>query len=334
MEPLDVRLVVLADVLAFIALDQVAFAEGFESYEYAAHSRGGGLFYEVAPEYGVDGGSALEDPVHSPHAREQGTGKALVTQQVVIQKVKMTAGKPVDLGEGRIDSLGIEGAAALEKSIFVTEITMMGTAAGNDDRIWNKITCAFDKVAADRRDGLDVSFFIVVYATGIFLAEILQELRERVFTRTDEYTVGMHGGFIRQGAHMKASQAYVYAPAPVPVCNGIGPEGIGDIDLYHDDIRRIVECQFFYVLVLERNIVLRVAVGREGGETQRREEGIFDRPPKRTLRLGECRKDHLNCHGFFLVAYVLDDGVDGQQEQEQPALERDSGIEPASTVGQ
>ncbi len=56
-------------------------------------------------------------------------GKPVVAQQVIVEKVEMTSGQAVNLGEGVVDALRVEAAASLKERVLVAEVAMLRTTA-------------------------------------------------------------------------------------------------------------------------------------------------------------------------------------------------------------
>src|SRR2546421_6723658 len=151
MQPLSHRLVVPAEILTFVALRKVRRRERLEPDEEAPQPGLSRLFDQVAGQNGIDSRCALKQPVHAAHAVEERAREAAIAQEMIVEKVEVPAGEPLDLGEGLVNSLRIEGSTALEKRILVTEVAMMRTSAGDDDGVGHEIAAPVDEVAADWR---------------------------------------------------------------------------------------------------------------------------------------------------------------------------------------
>jgi len=56
-----------------------------------------------------------------------------VTQEMIIEEIKMAAGKPLNLGESVVYDLRVERTSSFEEAVLVTEGAMMWTSARNDN---------------------------------------------------------------------------------------------------------------------------------------------------------------------------------------------------------
>src|SRR5205085_6721692 len=148
------RRIVAGEVLLLVACPEVRRVEGFEADEERPQTRLRRALYKVAAKHGIDGGGALEEASHAAHPLEQGLGEAAVAEQMVVEKIEVAAGQPIDLGEGGVDPLGVEASSAGEEGVLVAEVAMLWAAAGDDDRIGNEVELAADEVAADGRYAL------------------------------------------------------------------------------------------------------------------------------------------------------------------------------------
>jgi len=108
--------IVAPEVLALAAARQVAGGERLEADEEAAKSGLGGAARSIAAQNGVDGGGALEQPLHPSHPAEEIGGKARIAQQMIVEEIEMASGKPIDLRQRIVDTLGEEGPAAVKKA--------------------------------------------------------------------------------------------------------------------------------------------------------------------------------------------------------------------------
>ena len=64
-------------------------------------------------------------------------------------------GRDIDApGAGIVDLLRVERLSALEEGVLVAKRTVMGAAAGDDDRVRHKIAFALDQIAPYARDAL------------------------------------------------------------------------------------------------------------------------------------------------------------------------------------
>jgi len=59
--------------------------------------------------------------------------EARVTQEMIIEEIKMAAGKSLNLGESVVYELCVERTSSFEEAILVTEGAMMWTSARHDN---------------------------------------------------------------------------------------------------------------------------------------------------------------------------------------------------------
>src|SRR5215472_7906671 len=148
MQPVSNSFVIASQVLPFVAARQVAGSQGLKADEDAAQSGLCSAFNQVPSQDRVHGCRTLEQPPHPFHAMEERLRKAVVTQKVVIKKIKMASGQPRNLSQGVIYPLRVEGAAALKKCVFVAEVAVLRTAACYHNRVWNQVVTAVDEITA------------------------------------------------------------------------------------------------------------------------------------------------------------------------------------------
>jgi len=192
---------------------------------------------------------------------------------VVVQKVEVATGQPIDLRERIVDALGIEGPAAVEERVLVTEVAMLWTPAGDDDGVWDQVAAAFDQVAPDWRNpiqraagGRDVS------SRRRPAAEVLQELRKRLLPRSKKDRVGVSGSFFRQRCHMESAECHERSAGAIGIREPVRATGVRDVDLNHHQVRPVVELQGRDVLVFEHGLIVRRQIGGEGREAERRKQ--------------------------------------------------------------
>ena len=93
--------------------------------------------YRLADDYRRRGAYVVLGGLHvtslpeeaAAHAIEQRRREPPVAEQVVIEKVQVTARKTIDLGERGVDRLGVEGLAAFEERFLVAEVAHVRAAA-------------------------------------------------------------------------------------------------------------------------------------------------------------------------------------------------------------
>src|SRR5262249_34953532 len=122
--------VVPPEILALAALPEVVGGQRFEADEEAAEARFRGALDQVAAEDRADRRRALEEPAHALHPVEQRPRELLIAEQVVVEEVEVTAGKPGDFRERGVDTLGVERPTAREEGVLVAEVAVHRAAAG------------------------------------------------------------------------------------------------------------------------------------------------------------------------------------------------------------
>src|SRR4051794_35781145 len=140
----DHRRVVAVDVLPLALVEEIGAVDGLEADEQAAQARLHRLLQQAGPQDGLHRAGGLPQPSHPAHALEQGAGEAGVAEQVVVEEVQVAARQPVDLGQGRVDRLGVEGLAALEERLLVAEVAHVGAAARDHDGVRYQVQVAGD----------------------------------------------------------------------------------------------------------------------------------------------------------------------------------------------
>ena len=279
--------------------------ERFEADEEAAQAGGGGALDQIVAEDRVDGCGALEQPAHAAHAVEQRAAEAAIAEQVIVEEVEVAAGQPIDLGQRVVNALGVEGTAAGEERVLVAEVAVLRTTAGHDDRVGHQIVAARDQIAANRRNAVErTSRGGLVAASRGAGAEVGEESGKGLFARAEEDGVGVRRRLVRQRSDVQSAERDERAARTVEVGQSVGAVRVRDVDLDHDEVRRIVERQRLDVLVLDHGAVVRGQVGGQRGEAERRKERVFDGTPERAGGFGQGRKDELDperaCHDFAL----------------------------------
>jgi hypothetical protein len=145
------RRVVAAHVLVLPLLDEVVGVERLEADKQAAQPCVNRTFEKVWREHRIHGARRLPEPAHTAHTLEEGGGEAPVAEEMIVEKVQVTAGQAIDLRERFVDGLRIEGPPALEERLLVAEVADMGAPARHHDRIRNEIERPLDQIPANRR---------------------------------------------------------------------------------------------------------------------------------------------------------------------------------------
>jgi hypothetical protein len=93
---------------------------------------------------------------------------------------------------------------------------------------------------------------------------------------------------------VQSAEHDVRAALPVVIGNSIRPVSIRNVDLNNYEIRLIVQVKLFYVLILQRNFKIGVEVSRERGQSEGREQRVFNRSPKGTGGFGQSRQNQFD----------------------------------------
>jgi hypothetical protein len=296
--------VIASEVLPLVAAHEIRRREGLEADEQAAQSRGRRAFGDVAAQDRIDRRRALKEPSNAAHAIEQRRGKAGIAEQVIVEKVEMATRQALDLGEGIVDALGVEGSAAVEERVLVAEIAVLRAAARHDDRIRHEIRTATNQIATDGRKAIErAAGGGDVASQRPARAEIFEELRERLLAGAEEDRIRVRGGFIGERGHVQAAEGDEDAFRAIAIGERVGAFGVGDVDLDGDEIGSIVRVERGDVLVDDHGVIIGSQIRRERREAEGREERVFDRPPIRACRFGQSGEDELHAHyiNYFAI---------------------------------
>src|SRR6185436_6020025 len=88
-----------AEVLPFAGACESAVRKCFEPHKQTAQTGGGRLFDHIIAHDGVDRGRALKDTAHTSHAAEKLARKPGIPEKMIVEEVKVSAGKPFNLGQ-------------------------------------------------------------------------------------------------------------------------------------------------------------------------------------------------------------------------------------------
>src|SRR5205823_222728 len=91
---------------------------------------------------------SLKDSAHSFYAAKQLARKARIPKKMIVEKVKMTAGKTSYFRQRIIDKLRVETATPGEEGIFVTEGAVVRAASRNDDRVRHQVSMPLNQIPA------------------------------------------------------------------------------------------------------------------------------------------------------------------------------------------
>jgi hypothetical protein len=156
-EPPDGRIIVAVEILELALLAEIRGAQRLEPDEKAAQASGRGALEQAWTKHGLDRGGRLPHSAHSLHAIEQRRREPHVAEEMIVEKVEMSAGQSVDLGQRIIDGLGIESAPVREKRLLVAEIARVRAPARDDDGVGDEIEVPPDQVAPDAREAFERS---------------------------------------------------------------------------------------------------------------------------------------------------------------------------------
>ena len=166
--------------------------ERFEPDEEAAQARVHGLLEQTGREHGVDRAGGLPETAHAAHAVEQRRGEAAVAEQVIVEKVEMTAGQPLDLGERRVDGLRVERLARPRRTPPCSRSRRR--AGSRATRRSSSGTRYSRRLIRSRRIGgkpVERPESRLIDARRQPRAEVGEEPRPRVFAGTEEDRVGV-----------------------------------------------------------------------------------------------------------------------------------------------
>ena len=111
---------------------------------------------------------------------------------------------------------------------------------------------------------------------------------------SDEDRVRVRCRFIRQGCDVEATEQYVGPARTIAVGDLVRPIGVGDVDLNDHEIRLVVEVDLLDVLILQRDLEVRIEVRSERSQAKGWKERVLDRPPSGTRGLRQRREDELH----------------------------------------
>src|ERR1700722_2205200 len=205
---------------------------------------------------------------------------------MIVQKVEMAAGQPLNLGEGILHSLRVEPAPTLKERILIAEVTMLRTAARHHDGVRYQVRSTSNQIAAYWRNSLQsAASRRGVNPLWFAGAKVGEEVWKSLFSRSKKNGVRVPGCLYRQRRHMQPAQADKRSLAPVMIGNPVRPVCIGDVNLDHDQLRRVTKRERLHMLVHNGGVVIGREVGGERGQAQRRKQRILDGAPIRIARL-------------------------------------------------
>src|SRR5687768_6736414 len=136
---------------------------------------------------------------------------------MIIQEIKMTPGKSVDLRESIVYYLGVKSFPAFEESIFVTKGAVVGTASRDDDGVGYEVEISFDQISPERGNAFQCSYRREISLLWFPGLEVFQELRERFFSWPQENCVGMKRCFFRKRRYVQSTQNNISTLRPVVI---------------------------------------------------------------------------------------------------------------------
>ncbi len=212
-----------------------------------------------------------------------------VPKEVVVEEEEVASGQPLDLGEGLVHRLGVEGFAALEEGFFVAEIAGVRAAARDHDAVGHQVEAAPDQVAAWAGRAGQAALGRAIDRVRAPGAEIREKQRPRVLAWAQENRVSVLGGLLRQCRDVQAPEGNVGTPAAVVIGKLVGAVSRGDVDLNRDKVRGVLQVERLDVLVFQRHLIVIAEVARQRRQTQGREERVLDGSPIWALGLGQRR---------------------------------------------
>ena len=121
--------VVLMHVLILPLLAEILGVQGFEADEETTQTASHGLLQKPRLQCRLDGSRCLPEATHTAHAVEKGGRELDVSEQMVVEKIHVASGKPLDLRKRGIHALGVEPLSPLEEGDLVAEIADVWAAA-------------------------------------------------------------------------------------------------------------------------------------------------------------------------------------------------------------
>jgi hypothetical protein len=157
---------------------------------------------------------------------------------------------------------------------------VLRTTARHHDGVRHQIAGALDQISAHRGQAFQRPPGLrTIQALRAASSKLREELRKRLFGRTEQHRVGMWGGFVRQRRHVKPAHRHERAPGPVVVGDAIRAIRVRDVDLNQDEIRLVIKIKLLHVLVHEDSVVVRAEERRQRGKAERREQRVLDGTP-------------------------------------------------------
>src|SRR5262245_21412078 len=116
---------------------------------------------------------------------------------MVIQKIEMTSGQPVNFRESIVHALSVDRPTSVEKCILVTEITVLGTSASNHNGIGYEVSPPLYQIAAERRHPIQrPSGGRSVNALRAARTKVCQECWKGLLARAKKNDIGMGRRFV------------------------------------------------------------------------------------------------------------------------------------------
>ena len=84
-----------------------------------------------------------------------------------------------------------------------------------------------------------------------------EELRERLLARAEKDRVGVRRGLLRQRRDVQAAEGDEAAAGAIAIRQAIGAIGVGDVDLDHHQVWRVVDpAKGLHVLVFDHRLIV------------------------------------------------------------------------------
>ena len=131
-------------------------------------------------------------------------------------------------------------------------------------------------------------------------SEVIEKLWKGLLGWSEEDGVRVRGRLVWQSGDVQTAENDEDASAAIAIGQSIGAFRVGDVNLNRDQIQVFVVahgCPMLDVLIEDYRLVVRPEIGGERGETEWWKQGVLDRSPVRTGRLGQGREDELDPQG-------------------------------------
>src|ERR1044071_4416007 len=122
--------------------------------------------------------------------------------------------------------------------------------------------------------------------------------------RPKKNRIRMRRGLVRQRRHMQPAQRDIRTTRAIVIRQLIRAIRIGDVHLNDNELRRILEIEHLDMLILQRDLNVRIEIRGKRSEPQGRKERGLDRPPIRARGFREGGEDELGSF-HWQVLYMV-----------------------------